>query len=265
MLFSEYAHTGDLGMIDPKASVLELTIDNCDFTLKQSPGTLNSTRAGGTTGAAVWRIAPVLARWLSSSNNQLFQLGILGSEACVLELGAGVAALVPLMLAPKISRYIATDQQYSLKVLEENVASNNQITSKPKSRVKGRVGKETSLPIDIVPLDWESDDVQSLLNSIGLKSGVDLVFASDCIYNYALIKPLVQACVDACGMRVGKTKPTVCLIAQQLRQPDVFEEWLAVFLEDFDTWRLLDSSDSAFGPGSAYVLHVGILKTATSS
>jgi len=251
-------------MIDPRATVLELTIDGRDFTLKQSPGTLNSTRAGGTTGAAVWRIAPDLARWLSSPANALFELGILGIGACVLELGAGIAALVPLMLAPRISRYIATDQKYSLKLLEQNIESNTQ-SSKPASKAKGR-GPQPGLPrIDVFPLDWETDDVQSLLKEIGLDTGVDMVFASDCIYNYALIKPFIQTCVDACNMRAGSGRPSVCLVAQQLRQPDVFEEWLTAFMEDFDTWRLTDKSGTAFGPGSACVLHVGILRSSKST
>lgn len=252
-------------MIDPRSPVLELTIDNRDFTLKQSPGALGSSRAGGTTGAAVWRIAPDLARWISSDANVLFRLGILRPDACVLELGAGVAAVVPLMLSPKIARYLATDQSYSLKLLEENIAANTKSSLKHTSKAKSHAGKSKAPSIEVLSLDWETHDVQSLLKDVGLESGVDLVLASDCVYNYALIKPFVQTCVDACRLRENSERPSICLVAQQLRQPDVFEEWLTLFMECFDTWRLLEKSDTPFGSGSPYVLHVGILKATNSA
>ena len=186
----------------------------------------------------------------------------------MLELGSGIAGIVPLTLAPLVQQYIATDQVYALKLLKENIDSNtstrNQTGAKTKKPSK-KANPMQSSTIQVQSLDWETDDVDSFLKSNNAAEGVDLVIACDCIYNYALIKPFVQTCVDICRARTSG-RPTVCVIAQQLRQPDVFEEWLEEYHKHFRTWRLPD--DVLTGPlqeNSGFMVHVGILREGGST
>lgn len=180
----------------------------------------------------------------------------------MLELGSGIAGIVPLTLAPLVRQYIATDQAYALKLLKENIDENTTSThtgSKNKKFSK-KASVVPSSNVQIEPLDWETDDVDSFLKSNNVPEGVDMVIACDCIYNYALIKPFVQTCVDICRSRSGE-RPTVCVVAQQLRQPDVFEEWLEEFKTHFRTWRLPDDVlTDDLREGSGFMIHMGILR-----
>jgi hypothetical protein len=50
-LFSQELPSQNLGFIDSKSHVLEITVAAHDLTIHQSPAILSSDRAGGTTGA----------------------------------------------------------------------------------------------------------------------------------------------------------------------------------------------------------------------
>lgn len=254
-------------MVDPKASLLEITVAGRDFSLSQSPGVLQSARGGGTTGAAVWKSSVLLAEWMAWSQNPLFDDKAVES---VIELGSGISGLVPLVVSPKVQKVVATDQAYVMKALQANIAAN---TAGPISKQKRKSGrsnnsdpKEQQSNIETFALDWENDDVASVLSANGLEAGVDLIVACDCVYNYALIDPLVQTCEDICKMRLCEGepppgRPTLCVIAQQLRQPEVFEEWLERFNRSFRVWRIPDDLlTGGLKPGSGFVVHVGVLR-----
>lgn len=164
------------------------------------------------------------------------------------------------MLAPKVGQYIATDQVYALKLLKENVTQNT--TGQAVKKVAKRPENKLVQNLQVTALDWETDDAQSFLRTAGVSEGIDLIIACDCIYNYALIKPFVQTCVDACRLREAThQKPTICVVAQQLRQPDVFEEWLEAFSKHFRTWRMSDEYlIPALKEDSGFVVHIGILR-----
>ncbi|KAI5245366.1 hypothetical protein E4T42_06829 [Aureobasidium subglaciale] len=263
LLFSQDIPSQNLGIIDSQAPVLDLTIGSRDLVIKQSPAVLNSARGGGTTGAVVWKVTPRFAEWLVCPGNILSKHGIVSAESSVLELGAGIAGIVPLTLAPLVQQYIATDQVYALKLLKENIDQNIATTQTGKSRKPSKKASLTPASnLQVLSLDWETDDVDSFLKSNNAAGGVDMVIACDCIYNYALIKPFVQTCMDVCQSRTGE-RATVCVIAQQLRQPDVFEEWLDEFNKFFTTWRLSDDALTAsLRENSGFVVHVGILRDA---
>jgi len=90
---------------------------------------------------------------------------------------------------------------------------------------------------------------------------VDLVIACDCIYNEALIEPLNSTCAALCKLRAKEDGPTLCLIAQQLRSPDVFEAWLRSFHQKFWVWRVPDALLSeGLREGSGFVVHVGVVR-----
>ncbi|KAK4644289.1 Ribosomal protein lysine methyltransferase [Podospora bellae-mahoneyi] len=278
-LFAQELPSQNLGFVDSKASTVELTIAGRDLTIHQSPGVLSSNRAGGTTGAVVWKVTPLFAEWISSASSLLFQSEILSSNSLVLELGCGISALVGLCLGPRVKGYVLTDQPYVAKFVEQNVAENAHISasSTGKGKAKGKKTKATAAShskdnnVVFTPLDWETDEATpSLLTDLpdtaGRKS-FDAIIACDCIYNEALIDPLVSTCADICRLRTQESDteadPTICVIAQQLRDDQVFEGWLARFMESFHTWRAPDELlPNGLKPSSGFVVHIGILKEA---
>lgn len=249
-------------MLDPKSPTVEITINGRDFAIKQSPGILQSSREGGTTGAALWRTSIRFAGWLASPKNALFEHGIFDGASTVLELGAGIAGLTSAVLAPRVQRVVATDQQYALKLLRDNFQDNAPASGKGKKEAK-----HAPVNIDVAALDWETDCVPGFLAGHGLSIGVEAVVACDCVYNYALVKPLTQTCVEICRARgeydaeTGESRATMVIVAQQLRQPEVFEEWMKTFMQDFKVWRLpAEMLSQDLGEGSGFCVHIAVLK-----
>ena len=269
LLFSQPIPSQHLGFVDSKATSLDLTIQGRDLTILQSPGLLSSNRKEGTTGAVLWSITPAFADWIASEGNILFNSGLLHAKAVAIELGCGASGVLACMLAPKIGRYIATDQGYVFKLLRENLLANA-----PVPKAKGKSGgkkagakasiKDADSTIHILTLDWEIDSAASLSPYLPFHSGVDLLIACDCIYNEALIEPFVNTCADICRLRQTSnhaSEYTVCVIAQQLRSNVVFEAWLSYFHKLFHVWRLPDGVLSqTLQSGSGFVVHAGILQ-----
>ncbi|CZR62531.1 uncharacterized protein PAC_12428 [Phialocephala subalpina] len=276
LLFSQSIPSQNLGFVDPKATTLELTIGGRDLTIHQSPTLLSSNRGGGTTGAVVWKITPLFASWITTSSNLLFKHGILQSSSTVLELGCGISGIIGLALGPLVGSYTLTDQDYVSKLLNQNLEENRQETHSSgsrgrKSNVKPRRGAAKEEPTSGTgnilhkTLDWEADEVTPSLTG-GEKRSFDVVIACDCIYNDALINPLVQTSIDACKLRIvdemGSESPTICIVAQQLRSAEVFEGWLKAFYEKFRVWRISDEElIEGLKTGSGFAVHIGVLRT----
>ncbi|KAK3110024.1 Ribosomal protein lysine methyltransferase [Teratosphaeriaceae sp. CCFEE 6253] len=269
-LFSRAAALPNLGMVDATATELDLSIAGKDFTVRQSPGLLQSRQKLGTTGAAVWQTSVRLAEWLALPDNALWKHGVLAGSSTVLELGAGTSGILAAVLASKVHRVVATDQQHVLKLLRINLDANAPTPLKAPRRKVQTAGREAQAngSVSTLALDWELDDVTKQLRSNGLGAGVDLVLACDCIFNYALIEPFVQACHDACDIgrrdnegRVEDGPQTLCLVAQQLRQSEVFEQWLAAHLALFRVWRVpSELLNEGLNEGNGFALHIGILR-----
>ena len=160
-------------MVDARADEVDVSVNGRDFTIKQSPGVLQSKREGGSTGAALWRLCVLVAEWLAWEQNPLFKYGALNATTTVMELGSGISGLITLTLAPLVRRVVATDQQYALKLLQENVTNN------PPPQRSSQKREKTD--IDVLPLDWEADDIPSFLRSNDMKDGVDAVLVCDCV------------------------------------------------------------------------------------
>ncbi len=277
--------------MDAKATVLELSIGGRDLSIHQSPTILSSNRGGGTTGAGrhettyfgalltpavIWKITPQFASWITSSSNPLFKHGFLDTTSTVLELGCGISGVIGLTLGPLVESYVLTDQEYVMKFLSQNLAENQPDGSSSASKGRKSVSKSKrgSVPpastnsvsnIIAKPLDWETDEITPSLAGNGTKVSFDAVIACDCIYNDALIKPLVDTCRNACRLRLldgkGKESPTLCIVAQQLRSAEVFEEWLKEFHKAFRVWRIPDQElTDELKSDSGFVIHVGILR-----
>ncbi|KAH8728958.1 hypothetical protein GQ44DRAFT_701354 [Phaeosphaeriaceae sp. PMI808] len=259
VIFSQDIPSQSLGFIDSQASTLDISVAGYDLTIHQSRGLLTSDRKEGTTGAVVWKVTPLFATWLSSPTNILFTHTLLSPTSTVLELGTGVSGILALSLAPKVRQYTATDQSYVLKLLRQNIASNLEtVLSAKKSKQKQKRGKIVNAEnerILVQSLDWETDDVSYL-------PSYDVVVACDCIYNEALIEPLNSTCAAICRLREDGERPTLCLIAQQLRSPNVFEAWLKSFCEKFQVWQVPDRAlGEGLKEGSGFVVHIGIVRS----
>ncbi|GKT61983.1 diaminohydroxyphosphoribosylamino-pyrimidine deaminase [Colletotrichum tofieldiae] len=313
-LFSHEIPSSNLGFIDPKATELSLTLAGRDFTIHQSPTVLSSTRAGGTTGAVLWKITPLFATYLSSPSSPFSP--IFHPASTVLELGCGISPLTALLLAPRVSRYVLTDQPYVSRMIHQNLEANplpksaSSSSSKPSSSRRKKAGAATSSSssapgqdsrpdgpgtITFRPLDWELDTPDPSLTGSPAARSFDAVVCCDCIYNEALVGPLVSATADLARLRLGeqrdeadardsagasgdhhrhpsssttttttdRSEPCVCIVAQQLRSPDVFEEWARAFHRDFRVWRVPDALlPEGLRIESGFVVHVGILREA---
>ncbi|KAJ5171449.1 uncharacterized protein N7500_004232 [Penicillium coprophilum] len=297
LLFAQDIASNNLGMLNPRASSVEISINDNEYIIYQSPSLLSSHRAGGTTGAVLWKITPLFAEWVTNPSNPLWTTAFLGQASTVVELGTGISALVALVLAPSVHHYIATDQEYVRKLFRTNLDANTSVSSsnssnKSKGKSKGSKSsksKPTSSPakpvdnISFAALDWETDQATSLKECVDPDDvrakdaeeeedrGFDLLLSCDCIYNEALVAPFVRTCAEICQLRPAYVagseeqsshrKPTVCIVAQQQRSPDVFETWLRETMREFRVWRL---SDDVLGEGlrsgSGYLVHLLLAK-----
>jgi hypothetical protein len=223
----------------------------------------------------VWKITPLVAAWIISPDNPLFKHNVLHASSSVLELGCGISGIIGLALGPFIQQYILTDQEYVMKYLKQNLLDNMPIASATACRSRNTKARSSKGPgtarascnIRVQSLDWETDDVSSIAATLeeGGKS-FDVIIACDCIYNDALIPPLVQTCVDICQFRKAETEDreagaTLCIVAQQLRSAEVFEEWLKAFHNMFRVWRLSDADlTGELASNSGFVIHIGVLR-----
>lgn len=222
----------------------------------------------------------------------------------MIELGCGISGLVALTLAPLVRKYVATDQEYVRRFFRQNVDENRPTSARKGSSKKTRGGgggnvkrgkeypnasSNSNINIEFIPLDWELDVPRNETlhaDDTTSEAGFDLVISCDCIYNEALIPSFVRTCADVCLLRSTantsntnekeqeeeKKTPTIAIIAQQQRSPDVFEAWLKETLRYFRVWRVekfesgpTTGSDEAgassgLGDGSGYVVHVLVLR-----
>lgn len=216
------------------------------------------------------------------------------------ELGCGISALVAVALAPSVQHYIATDQEYVRRVFRTNLEANAAVASatstsgkQKASKAKGgssgptskakQPSKAATSNITFTRLDWELDQPELLKGCIESESGghdkgeeedrgFDLLLSCDCIYNEALVAPFVRTCAEICSLRPAfessgeetsqtRLQPTICIVAQQQRAPEVFETWLRETLHEFRVWRL---SDKVLGEGlkvgTGYLVHLLLVR-----
>jgi len=261
-LFSHTFPQRNLGMVDHKAGHLEIDIAGDRYDIRQSPGLLTSSNTEGTTGAALWKISPLVAEWLIDKTNALWSAGILHPDAVVLELGCGVTGLIGLVMSKRIARYILSDQRSVLKLLQENVDAN---APPDTSKVQGRTSRKAH-PITgkaskahVLALNWEVDEANALDEVLGAADDIDLVIVCDCVFNDFLLQPLVTMCQKIC-LRLPEKK-TLLLIAQQLRSDEVYSTFMDILLRRFRVWRLSDASLSpALQNGSGFAVHLAVLQ-----
>lgn len=240
--------------MDSRAINLDVDVGKRTYTIQQSPGLLKSDRDAGTTGAVLWKITPLIATWLSCTDNFLWKLGWLRAESAVVELGCGISGLIALSMVSLLSSgsYILTDQAYVMRILHHNLTTNQT------GRLHGRHVRQR-LQILTLPLDWETDAVSNVTTLLGKDKEIDLVVACDCIYNEYLILPFVTTCASLCALRSCGSRKTGMLIAQQLRSEDVMQMWLDEMLKVFFVFRV-PASPLAEELRKGCVIHFAVLR-----
>lgn len=233
-----------------------------------------------TSDVVVWKITPLVAEYLATPGNIFRQSDFLSPESIVAELGCGISGLLGLVVGPTVRRYVLTDQPYVARLVDKNLHDNESVVypAGPKKK-KGRSSMARQ-PKNVVfeALDWEQDEVRPSLTGLESVKSFDVVIACDCIYNEALIEPLVSTCADVCKLRQsnnydsgttlgkrGETSesrvPTLCIVGQQLRDPEIFEAWIKEFHQHFRTWRIPDDALSpSLRASPGFVLHCGLLR-----
>ena len=262
-MFSHDFPQRSLGMIDNKASNLEVDIGGVTYDIRQSPGLLTSSNAEGTTGAALWKISPLVATWLIDRASILWSIGILNPDAVVVELGCGITGLIGLVMARQVSKYVLTDQRSVLKLLRENVDDNTPLPniSKPKGRNSKKVSPSAGDDdkARVMELNWETDDADALDDVLCPGEDIDLVIVCDCVFNDFLLQPLVTMCRKVCSR--SPERKTALLIAQQLRSDEVFSAFMGILLRQFHVWRLSDASlPPTLQNGSGFAVHLAFLR-----
>ena len=269
VLFSQSFPSQDLGFVNAKTQSIDINVGSRSLSITQSPGLLASKRNSGTTGAVLWRVTHLFAEWLCSHENIFFASKVLQGTSTVIELGCGSSGLLALTLGPKIGTFVATDQEYVFRLLRHNLESNPcSTTIRPINASKPARGGAKAEPrsnlnnVHVLALDWEKSSVASLPYVLKGQDGFDLVIACDCIYNDDLIAPLVDTCAEICRLREAEARPTICVIAQQLRSDSVFTAWLTAFSQAFRVWRVPDEvCGSGLSSSKGFAVHIGILKS----
>lgn len=218
--------------------------------------------------AVLWKTTLRVAEWIGSYQNPLIHGGVLSPASTILELGCGVSAVLATSLSQWVSRYIATDQRYVLKLFEQNLRENAQ------QNVRRASEMDKSYSIEFLPLDWELDEIIQVCHVLdqdersagkGKNGGLDVVIACDCVYNEVLVEPFVETCRSLCSMRYADNAPqsmipTLCVVAQQVRSSEVLELFLANMCRFFDVYRAKDGVlSSELSLGSGFTVHLAVL------
>lgn len=260
-LFSHDLPQNNLGMIDDKSISLEIEIAGLQYEIRQSPGLLTSSNAEGTTGAALWKISPIVAEWLADPKAILWSSRILHAEANVLELGCGITGLIGCVLGRHVGKYILTDQRSVLKLLQQNVDANAAVHSTSRKRLAKKAATAGIIENNVktLELNWETDRVDVLHQVLGPDEAIDLVVVCDCVFNDFLLEPLTSICEEI-GNRLPASQP-VFLFAQQLRSDQIFSSFLELLNHKFRVWRVIDSVlPAALQEGSGYAVHLAVLR-----
>lgn len=239
---------------------------------------------------------PLWTSSLLTSDSTVVELGCGISGLLALSLGPSVGHFIATDQEYVRKLFLENIEENAAAAMQLHHEKQNPIRARRKKNPsvagKARTGKRSgqasdssgnSLPnISFTPLDWELDVPSTLKETItdhGVDDkeegdqdhGFDLLLSCDCIYNDALIPPFVRTCADICRLRLAGNdhvsrddrprRPTVAVIAQQQRSPEVFEAWLRETLDKFRVWRL---SDEVLGDGlragTGYVVHVLLLR-----
>lgn len=224
-LYTERAppESADLGYVDRRRDVVTIALKHAgiDLSIRQSLAELNSTRETSSTGFVCWQAALLFVDWALSDPRCPFKFT---ADMAVVELGAGVGAVMVSVLGPRVRWYTATDQKHILKLLRSNFATNvvssHYTTTTIPEATPVATKKKKNAPtstIEIVEFDWEwLDDGMARYGEVG-GPVPDVIVACDTIYNEYLIGHFLAAMKRLMGPHTG------AIVTLQLREPDIME------------------------------------------
>src|SRR5690606_2762754 len=201
-----------------------------------------------------WRLSIPLAEFFLG--NFTSPNPLLSSDSTVLELGSGSSGVMALTVGTKVKRWIASDIEAICRHLGRNIRENlggdwtekDGLSTHVGGRgIKGkRKANSSTLAanggcIEVTVINWEQTDLQThsafrVTNKTGSTEYIklDMIVCTDCVYNHALIKPLVDTMVEASKLvyQTHGVYPLV-LVAHELRAEDVLEAFLTAFTDKF--------------------------------
>ncbi|CAI1580330.1 hypothetical protein SEUBUCD646_0L02000 [Saccharomyces eubayanus] len=222
-----------------------IAVDSYHVRVEQSISSLHSSRDNdnSTTGYVVWSTTPFFINWLLySASAAPFRLGtqveVVHGPSCeghmldlpklinlsgtdrskrgILELGAGISGILPVVLGNFVDVYVSTDQRGILNKLKHNTLENlSQLTRRqcvsrtlrlepppttPSETATLELPSKPTLDLEVTALDWEKinlrdETTHSLhleLSLLGRTSSSVYVLAMDVIYNEYLIDPFLK-------------------------------------------------------------------------
>lgn len=222
-----------------KAAVGIENYKTMEVNVMQSMSLLNSNTESSTTGAMLWRVSVVFTEWFYKNIYYPRTGSLLPGRFDVVEMGCGAAGLLPITLgsSPKIRQYVATDQSHIVKLARQNVETHYTETngSHPDN-------------VHVVNYDWErcDEDILNIMDKIpGLSEESEkdnetglLIIACDVVYNDFLIPYILDGMTKICETHPSKNISV--LVAQQVRDPTIMEEFLTQFVEhpSFNVWSV---------------------------
>lgn len=228
-LYTECApeNNQNLGYVDRLNDTVSIELaDGTELTIRQLGSELVKNPLS--TGFICWKSLVLLVDWWQSSPFAR----LLNKRTTVLELGLGVGGILALKLGPLCRHYIASDQKSLLKLLASNVEEN------------------CNHPISVVEYDWEYIDHGVALVREVENGPIDVVLASDTIYNEYLIPPFVAAVVAI--LRPGG----VAIVAMPLRNPELVECFVNEVLKSVLTPEYVDPEYLSSELRAGYVIYV---------
>ncbi|OXG16162.1 hypothetical protein C366_03866 [Cryptococcus neoformans Tu401-1] len=204
----------------------------------------------GDTGSVLWRSSLYLARHVlsqyyhpSAEITPLLDPSLLKSSR-ILELGCGTG-LLAVLLSRICGQYTASDRLENLKLVQRNIELNGLTIGNGKVNTLGSLQNSVELEeIDWVQVSEDGKKRNSRPEPERNHEEYDLVLAVDCIYNEALVPPLVDTFARYCPIG-GRTMVWVVV---ELRSADVMTTFLDSWLQDSSgPWTIVRLGEDAMG------------------
>lgn len=152
----------------------------------------------------------------------------------VIELGAGISGILPVLLSNFVNNYICTDQRGILNKLKHNIKENLLQLNRRKcvsaslglSQDDPEDGEMRKVNLEVLPLDWETfkipEQYPDLLRAKTI-SNIVYILAMDVIYNEYLIDPFLKTLKTLMQFFAEKAH---CIVGIHLRDQDVVVQFL---------------------------------------
>ncbi|GAV55275.1 hypothetical protein ZYGR_0AS05990 [Zygosaccharomyces rouxii] len=228
-----------------------------NFTIRQSITGLNSSsNDNSTTGYVLWSTTPTFAQWLlydanasplreedTDTNIPTIFSGL--KSTAVVELGSGIAGILPIVLGDHVDHYVCTDQKGILNKLKYNIEENLLQFNRRRcvseflhlELPSNEDQQRKSTRLEVMELDWEKfngTNPHTPLTRISQECSTVFIVAMDVVYNDFLIGPFLKTLSQLRNYYLNQGLTTRCLIGIHLRAQDIVETFLEKAILDYD-------------------------------